>query len=832
MLESFNSGKHYLNIGDQMRWRELEDLLIAFTENLIANHKYRPFFPSIQYPRLPRQYGYLHEHVDKEMAIRCVRRSRDAFRTLCAIASFAISIWLTEHEDDCFEEAFEMLSKLPDNPIPRHTLVLLEKSVVCSFSPSLRPGAFVDPYKTGWGFLFHRMGRAGLSLWLLWGQEDDYNQRSCFDNEMRKVYFPPSDFIEKSKTRVLGYEKSPILPHYESMPTEGSSFPAQEERPTLQHDDDFSDGPFHGDQPPPLANPTLQMPEGSRQRPGENWDQFRDRLTAALQKRIAHETPEERYSRLDLEKEAKRGFNKRVTVFTWEADDQLPTFYKRQLLDRSQMDSIWASTTAAQRFFWSHLREWDILEHLPRDPNIPASLRNNWTSEELEDEYGPDDTLTTQDLPRDSPTGPIGETLLQEIRKLAASYLIEAEGHGVVFLSLSDYLFLRHGFRFSPRLGIQWHNWLHDPKDKFTLPETNSKLVMARLLFERSNDNMVDDEHVQCLVDFHNTAIAVLSSRPLKHTDLPSCWDLSPSNAGSHLATLQTNILLERSLAPIRQLELLQAHQKDHAQSSSAKVPLYILRPVAIHENPSEWFIATTDPTTVLLVYRKGWKTMASIARGLLELGIPFRTVIKHDLTDDRPPEPSVVSSRGLGFRDADFKPGREDYLDYLNSRQETLLSYAGRVIRTRGGIAGRIAAEYVKEIDVLQGPSMCNEIVGFDDDGHAYLDDFVPSEQLDIVCGVYKVRLRRDVISNLSWWPQQSTWRTSGFDSDHWTPDAEAWYQDHLKNLNTNDHKLSPKKIWKGKLKRFRACLQRVLDGSVALAAQFIETEVGRERS
>ncbi|KAJ3495088.1 hypothetical protein NLJ89_g10683 [Agrocybe chaxingu] len=85
----------FLDFAIQEKWASLENLLLQVTKNLLEAHPNYRGMPDIDYPRLPHQYGYRHEHREKEVAYRCAKRARDAFTLLSALSSFAIALCLS-----------------------------------------------------------------------------------------------------------------------------------------------------------------------------------------------------------------------------------------------------------------------------------------------------------------------------------------------------------------------------------------------------------------------------------------------------------------------------------------------------------------------------------------------------------------------------------------------------------------------------------------------------------------------------------------------------------------------------------------------------------------
>lgn len=164
-----NSPRYILKPSTIEAWQALENALLDVAECLLTNHPLSANFPLLQQPRWPHRFGYRESHESYDIAYSCARRARLAFTMLSGFVSFAFSLWLTEFEDDCFEDAVTMLASRRRDPLPRVWLQYLTTSVICDLSPGLRPGCFLDPYTTRWGPILRRFCRARVPVWLVWG---------------------------------------------------------------------------------------------------------------------------------------------------------------------------------------------------------------------------------------------------------------------------------------------------------------------------------------------------------------------------------------------------------------------------------------------------------------------------------------------------------------------------------------------------------------------------------------------------------------------------------------------------------------------------------------
>jgi len=181
--------------------------------------------------------------------------------------------------------------------------------------------------------------------------------------------------------------------------------------------------------------------------------------------------------------------------------------------------------------------------------------------------------------------------------------------------------------------------------------------------------------------------------------------------------------------------------------------------------------------------------------------------------------------SHALGIRHPGFVPAQADFDAYLEERDRILQSPSGRALRLRGGIVGRIAADVVPEVRVLDGPSDADEIVGSFGDT-VFVDDGIDLETLDVVCGVYyvKVLISSDkAFTHSSFWPKQWVWESTGLSGDQWLPEAEAFYQVRLANFKAKTFEIKGSTYWKGKTMFHHTHTRRILRGSERLSAEYI---------
>ena len=168
----------------------------------------------------------------------------------------------------------------------------------------------------------------------------------------------------------------------------------------------------------------------------------------------------------------------------------------------------------------------------------------------------------------------------------------------------------------------------------------------------------------------------------------------------------------------------------------------YILRPILGASHTFE--LGLTSAASVVEILRNQWgPELSDIARELLARGIEFQTFVQGD-PRPRTPERLVPRFSGLGYRPPQYKPDHIDYAAY-ERRRDRLLSSRGRAALLMGGIVARLAREAVSFDDVCNGPSdrvFWDGTVLFNErsPSSGYWDDSLTPDELDIICGVYKV--------------------------------------------------------------------------------------------
>ncbi|KAI0666351.1 hypothetical protein C8Q78DRAFT_984036 [Trametes maxima] len=161
-----------------------------------------------------------------------------------------------------------------------------------------------------------------------------------------------------------------------------------------------------------------------------------------------------------------------------------------------------------------------------------------------------------------------------------------------------------------------------------------------------------------------------------------------------------------------------------------------------------------------------------------------------------------------LGWRQLSFRGTEWDYRHYEGHAYEILASPRGRAAILEGGIVWRLALEILGD-DARQraaeGPS--SDVLQFAQEvrlgQESYLDDALTAEEIDIICGTYKVADAGHVEpAHLSWWPRPMQWKTSGLNLGYWTQQAEQWFVTRIGNIRQGRAEPMSGKAWKSSIR------------------------------
>ncbi|PBK62195.1 hypothetical protein ARMSODRAFT_865774, partial [Armillaria solidipes] len=165
-------------------------------------------------------------------------------------------------------------------------------------------------------------------------------------------------------------------------------------------------------------------------------------------------------------------------------------------------------------------------------------------------------------------------------------------------------------------------------------------------------------------------------------------------------------------------------------------------------------------------------------------------------------------------YRVKGFQPNMEDYQSYVRRRRQLFESTEiFRVAVKHSGLIWHLAVEMnperFEEV-VLTGPSMrVTQIGGVHRtaDGDELWDEVLTEDQIDIICGMYKVEWvdEKSHRQDVSWFPKPTAWKGSGLDVGYWSADDESWYLHQVAKYLDDDFKCENQTEWRKSLKMCR---------------------------
>ncbi|KAF4566360.1 hypothetical protein EYR36_011786 [Pleurotus pulmonarius] len=241
--------------------------------------------------------------------------------------------------------------------------------------------------------------------------------------------------------------------------------------------------------------------------------------------------------------------------------------------------------------------------------------------------------------------------------------------------------------------------------------------------------------------------------------------------------------------------------------------------------------VSLTNPLAVLYVARchHQWEdtSIPAVATRLAGEGFGF-TVIVHSFRylPCLPPSFRGTPDNPLGFRPSNYVPTDMDYRSYVSQREELLQSPRGYAALMAGGLASRMARDFVApELFYAKLSSDPNPIF------------FHPltTPELDLIYGIYRQETgqvsltgKRQFIHK-SWWPPHKIWTSSMLGLTFWTTDAEAWYQRRINKLRTGPYESTDLKhapAWKSAMRQ-NAEVTKIIRNMEVLAESYIRTKL-----
>jgi hypothetical protein len=448
---------------------------------------------------------------------------------------------------------------------------------------------------------------------------------------------------------------------------------------------------------PDVAPLNIRLPHGSRQRSGETWRMYFEHIMNIRADQLLRESAEHKARR--EQRETKNSSFLTPTrngapVFYWE--EHLTGFRIRTRVPHRDVYEIWGRYANSQKRYDSLVDEWDICTEFDPDAIAPDY------DDDEDDDIDAGTPFQTQQLQTHAPDTAVWEEVSPNYQQESLSASIQDTGE-----TFDNIVCYRYGLSIPPGL-YQRLNLVSQPELKDTrriLANERAPLLDAHLA-EAIRDL------VQCLID--------IAKGPAK--SIPSSlWDLNQHN--------------HRYLSSRRDL-VISIREKDTDQGIVYLLTTNQLPP----ERNVQWTIVLEDAATALECVRRRWGPhFIDVANELYTRGYPFSTrlVGPQPLTTPRP------AINILGYRPKGYNPLPCDYAAYEALRDSFLATPRARAALLKGGIVWRLAKEVVPEVTVVNGPSSESLLTGraFRCDEQYLWDDELTEEELNLICGVYKVQ-------------------------------------------------------------------------------------------
>lgn len=519
---------------------------------------------------------------------------------------------------------------------------------------------------------------ANVPVWLLWNSVQDYAGTRC------DPYRPSQDAVAAARGRTHhGLSGSPA-PFFTPADTVSATATLEQSLPN-------DTATARLGQPP-------EPEQGSGQRKGENLQGFMQRRAEIYALRAKTETAGEYQARMQritaAEKHPLPG-KKGAKVYEWELEGK---YWTRKAMPRDYVTEQWQNMALAHLKYDSFANEWDYCELF--DPSAEPPPEEDY--DDLARDYFSLDTgddASHETPPTRRVVDTTGECIPFGMNNLEKAY--QPSGNRGVFTApepLDVILRLRYGFRGHTIADVvDLTSWRHVCK---TLSDTESPWQWPHL------------KSAVCEFVQFATSDAEIGQE---------LWDVS------EVGFFNDDLVVERVTNGSRVFYRL-VPQHGHAQRDP------------------KWDLLVQDAITAVECLRRSNPSLgkAQLANFFLQTGRPFST--RMPIIPAPPPAltPRLgpYSRGGLGERHIDYKPDVMDYKGYECDRAAFLTSDRARAALQEGGIVWRLAVEHVRFADVVEGPvDVASGLYKrFDGETVGGWDDKLTDDELDLICGVYKI--------------------------------------------------------------------------------------------
>ena len=631
----------------------------------------------------PKQYGYQLHYRSQRHARVIASRSRDSFIPLMAALSFMLVLmgWQEQLKGDGFDWHAIVFSNTSIHP---QWLADLEMSVVGNYNTP-RVGGIINFAKSEILWMLPTIRKLNMPLYLHWGHIQD-----------RPLRVP--DFLQNE-----GFVPSPREIEVLCLFAQSNRV-----RPALESSETVS-ATNHVTSPAATAQTFPPVERYSGQRPGEDWKAFFRRREARDALTADKETPQARERRKQKETNAAIGRvpgRKGARVYIWEDEDG---FLVRRAAGRSNYETVWQQFGPKQRRYDSFRDEWDLCEEFdPTDEPVDDDDDDGDDGDDdLDSVY--DTPLLPDDNPHDLPDH--NEGCYSSGADLQRIHPQHSDDQDVTFTqTVDDLVYYRFGF-------VNPVGPVEEPPKKLK-PDMVSKLLGIGWSSGGGagpGNELSSKGEMDSLCKFFT--YLKLAKTP---SDIPmDLYDVMQHDADVH-----------------------REHNIDVHCKTLGSTKYYIITP----RPAGDLSLLLTSAAAVLEIWRHGWgPDLTDIVVQLLKRGLAFHTCIRGEHRLPPPPPAFTPHYGGLGYRLQHYKPDKHDYAAYESHLRRFLSSPRGRAARLAGGIVARLARDVVKDEEVCTGPSdsvfedgVC--LWDGNESSPAYWDDRLTADELDVICGVYRV--------------------------------------------------------------------------------------------
>ncbi|OJT07017.1 hypothetical protein TRAPUB_2129 [Trametes pubescens] len=757
----------------QNQWARLEGSLIYISNILLQAVHGLPEskFPFDAHWPFPHELGYLENHKSHGAAARAVWKARDALFLLAARCSLAVA--LTNLLPSTSSNSPPQWQQILMNADVTYTWIdELNQSLIPDLSPGLRVGAFINPHdgptSTEWVNHVPCMIKANLPVYIYWPTSDG----QVWETIIKKYPF------------LLSYR--PYSTDVPEMEVSGKEHVTRDRRGrfhVVNPQNSFRWEDVRGTRtsvvPDDDASPELSAPHGQGQRSGESFKDFQARRAALVRGWEEKETDEKKEQRLARQAAAAactrptRRSNTLIFLWTTVGDVDPTVHYSllsqpyRMLVGHHKAGEVWNQYPKEAKHYDAWHNEWDIVGEMTDDA---------WDA--LAEGYpdpGPNDTRNA-----------IPQTVSASMDCIASelSALYQAEPDIAAFTQVYD----DNVTIFRERYGIN----SVQPSEQELVSSSSPYLTYPPDVIRKHFSLPLASTSAEDVPDFPVHAVSafitlVLGKAPSTAVS-GQVWDLDP----------RSSVYLGHPTSRHPSLRISVWDVDDTLR-------------YAIHYTGGApcWFDVLVDAVTALELYRRRSITSQRAALDFLsDRGITFRTVYDPHPHDVRPRSFMSPTDGCLGWRPPSFRPTEWDYHVYEARAYEILRSPRGRAAVLHGGIIWRLA------IEILGGEPSNLANIGPSTDvfdhgqairprhGPPYYDDALSPEEIDIVCGTYKIMEsgHKDPVY-YSWWPRPAQWNYSGMNVGYWTPFCESWFNTRLQAIRASNATPHGSKEWRNKI-------------------------------